>query len=302
MSETQAVPPTVETADPVMSAPEAAGSYLAIWWEQTQAALTTDLLISTILFLVILLVSWIIARVVAATVRRGVERSRRQPSALFKHFVVTWSRRAVIILGVVVALETIGIATAPIIAGLGVAGFIIGFAVQDTLNSFTSGLMLLIYRPFDVDDYVEVAGTAGIVTELSIANTVLRTPDNKVVIVPNGKVWGETITNFTRNPTRRMDLVLSVSYSADLDRVQQLVRDHITGAEGILEDPKPTVEVLAMGESSIDFAVRPWVKTSEYWDVFWRMQKGLKQLMDANDIEIPFPQRTVWMRQDAQQA
>lgn len=269
--------------------------------EQLTVYFTFDFAWLCLTFLVILLIAWIIGRVLAACAKRAIGRSKRKLGALLETFILTWIKRGILLIGLIIALETVGVATAPLIASLGVAGFILGFALQDTLGNFAAGLMLLFYRPFEIDDFIQCAGVSGIVTGLTVVSTTMRTPDNKVVIVPNSKVWGDVITNFTRNPTRRMDLVLSVSYSADLDQVQTLVRDFLASLEepGPLAEPKPQVEVLSMGESSIDFAVRPWVNTNQYWDVYWRIQKGLKQLMDANDIEIPFPQRTVWMRQDA---
>jgi small conductance mechanosensitive channel len=259
---------------------------------------STTLIINCIIFIVIMAVAMILGRVFGAMVAAAFNRAKRTPSQLLQIFFITWTSRLFVIIGLVVALQTIGVQMGPVIASLGVAGFIVGFAIQGTLSNFASGLMLLIYQPFDVGDVVEINGVTGKVRELTIVNTTLTTPDNKFVIIPNSNVWGNTIINFTKNPTRRIDLVLSVSYDADLDQVQQLVREFVSADAEVMSDPELVVEVLSMGESSIDFAVRPWVKTGEYWNVYWRLQKGLKQLMDKNDIEIPFPQRVVHMQQD----
>lgn len=276
-----------------------AGDLLSQWYDMATSFFTTTLLVNCIIFIVIMVVSLILGRIFGAMVGTAFNRAKRTPSQLLQQFFITWTSRLFVIIGVVVALQTIGVQMGPVIASLGVAGFVLGFALQGTLSNFASGLMLLMYQPFDVGDFVDISGTTGKVKELTIVNTTLTTPDNKFVIIPNSNVWGNTIINYTKNDTRRVDLVLSVSYDADLDQVQQLVRDFVSADEDVLDDPALTVEVLAMGASSIDFAVRPWVKTDVYWDVFWRMQKGLKQLMDNNDIEIPFPQRVVHMQQAA---
>lgn len=243
--------------------------------------------------LAVLLGAWIIGSLVAAALKRVLDRSERAKSELLKRFAVTWTRRAFVAIGLIMGLESIGIATAPLIAGLGVFGFIAGFALQGTLSNFASGLMLLIYRPFDVGDVIDVGGTVGKVTELSIVSTTLTTPDNRYVIVPNGQVWGSTITNITRNPTRRVDMSMSVSYDADLDKVIELLKTHVSAQDEVLAEPEVQVEVMTCGESSVDLVVRPWSKTEDYWTLYFKLQRTMKQLMDANEIEIPFPQRVV---------
>ena len=289
-------PPTDAATAGTPTGDEAAGLDANSLMDQLQAWFTVDMAIKAALFIGILIVAKIIGSIIAKSISKGFEKSKRQPSALFKAFVTTWSARAVFILGLVVALETVGVRTAPIIAGLGVAGFILGFAIQGTLSNFASGIMLLIYQPFDIGDVVEVGGTIGKVTELSIVNTTLTTGDNRVVIAPNTNVWGSTIISVTKNPSRRVDMTISVGYDADLDQVKQLVTEHIKANPKVLPDPAPVVEVGAWGESSIDFIARPWCNTADYWTVLWELQLSIKKLLDEHDIDIPFPQRVVHMR------
>ncbi len=273
------------------------GDSNADWMDTVMNIFSTEMLMNIVTFILIMIASWIIGRICGAAVAAAFNRAKRTPSQLLQNFFITWTSRAFIIIGLVVGLQTIGVEMGPVIASLGVAGFIVGFAIQGTLSNFASGLMLLVYQPFDVGDVVEINGVTGKVKELTIVNTTMETPDNKYVIIPNSNVWGNTIINYTKNPTRRVDMVLSVGYDADLDHVQKIVKELLEADEGVLKDPEITVEVLAMGESSMDFAVRPWVKTEDYWDVFWRLQKGLKQLMDQHNVDIPFPQRVVHMQQ-----
>jgi small conductance mechanosensitive channel len=289
-------------ADPAASATPPAETLPAVdlsLWDSVKAWASPDNLIqiavSAGVFLGIVLVGAIIGSILSKGVQTAIDKSKRQPSALFRNFVVAWAKRAVVILAIIVGLETIGVRTAPIIAGLGVAGFIIGFAVQGTLSNFASGMMILVYRPFDVGDVCELAGTTGVIKELTIVNTTILTGDNRTVIVPNSNVWGATIINITRQKTRRVDLTVSVSYRTDLDRCRQLLMDYVVKQPEVLKDPAPVVEAFAYKDSSIDFVVRPWVETAKYWDFYFRFQRELKGLLDAHGIEIPYPQRVVHM-------
>ena len=283
-----AAPPAAETVvvDPTFT--ETVQSWIA-------ALNLTQVFISAAIFLAIVVVGAVLGSIFSRGVSAAIAKSKRQPSALFRNFVVAWAKRAVVILAIIVGLETIGVRTAPIIAGLGVAGFIIGFAVQGTLSNFASGMMILIYQPFDVGDVCEIAGTVGVVKELTIVNTTLTTPDNRTVIVPNSNVWGATIINITRQKTRRVDLTVSVSYKTDLDKCRQVLLDLVSKQPEVLKDPVVVVEVLSYGDNAINFVVRPWVETAKYWDFYWRFQREVKGALDAHGIEIPYPQRVVHM-------
>ena len=267
----------------------------ADWWASLDYA---SIITQTATWIAIVVIAWFIGGIIAGAVRRGMDKSKRQPSAIFKSFVITWIRRSIVILGMIIAFGTVGIDIAPVIAGLGVFGFVIGFAVQGTLSNFASGIMLLIYQPFDEEDVVEVDGVLGTVTSLSVVNTTLLTPDNREVIVPNSNVWGSTIINYTRQSTRRIDLVIGVGYAADLKQTKEVLAKVLSEDSGVLDEPAVQIEVAELADSSVNFVVRPWCKTDEYWDVRFRLMHSIKDALDANDIEIPFPQRVVHMVND----
>lgn len=197
----------------------------------------------------------------------------------------------------IAALEELGVNTSSAVAIVGAMTLAIGFALQGSLGNFASGVMIIIFRPFRIADFIEAGGVTGIVTDLNIFETHLKTPDNKKVIVPNGQITGNTITNYTANDTRRMDLVIGVSYEDDLLKVKSVLSEILEKDEGVLKDPAYTVGLLEMADSSINFAVRPWVKTAEYWDVFFRLQETIKLRLDEEGITIPFPQQDVHMHQ-----
>jgi len=170
-------------------------------------------------------------------------------------------------------------------------------ALQGSLANFASGVLMLIFRPFQVGDFIDGAGVMGIVEEIQIFTTQLRTLDNKTIIIPNAKITGDNITNYTRKETRRVDLVIGVSYREDIEKVKSVVADVLNGDERILKDPAPTIGVLELGDSSVNFAVRPWVKTGDYWDVYFDTTEKIKKRFDAEGISIPFPQRDVHLYQ-----
>lgn len=259
---------------------------------------TIEVLFKVVVFLVILVVARVIGKIAARSAGAAMDKSKRKPSALLREFVVGWTARGIFLLGLLIALENLGVRVGPLLAGLGIAGFVLGFALQGTLNNFASGLMILVYQPFDVGDVVEIDGVLGKVDALTIVNTSILTFDNRKVMLPNANVWGSTITNLTAMPTRRVDFNLGVSYQADLDRTLELVRAHINAHEKVLEDPPITVEILSHDDSSIGIVCRAWAKTEDYWTVFFDLKRTLKQLLDREGIEIPFPQRVVHMVRD----
>ncbi len=199
------------------------------------------------------------------------------------------------IIGFMLAISQFGVSIGPLLAGLGIAGFIIGFALQDTLSNFASGMMILIYRPFDVGDLVEAGGVSGKVSHMSLVNTTFMTLDNQRLVVPNNMIWQSVITNVTAQRSRRIDLVFGVSYSDDLDKVQSILQEIVDANEAVLESPEPVVRMHELADSSVNFIVRPWVKTDDYWDTYWEIMKTVKQRFDAEGISIPFPQRDVHM-------
>ncbi len=252
-----------------------------------------DTVVSLLLLLGILVVTRIIARFTRAAVRRALESRGSRVSVLLRDVAVSISGGVVITVGVLVALHQVGISLAPMLAGLGVAGFIIGFALQDTLGNFAAGAMILAYRPFDTDDFVEVAGVQGTVKNMNIVSTTITTSDNKLLVVPNSKIWGSVINNYTGQHARRVDLVFGISYSADIERAEAILKELVDECPTVLPSPEPIIRLHHLGESSVDFICRPWVKTADYWDTHWQLTKAVKLRFDAEGIEIPFPQRDV---------
>lgn len=201
---------------------------------------------------------------------------------------------SVLLLFVIVAsLNQLGVDTTSLVALLGAAGLAVGFALKDSLSNFAAGVMLLVFRPFTKDEYVEIAGCEGVVENINILTTVVHTLDNKEVILPNSAVFGGTITNYSSLPSRRVDLVIGVSYEDDLKKAKQVMLDAMKNDPRILTEPAPQVAVCELNSSSVDFVVRPWCKSEDYWSVRFDTIEAVKIALDANDITIPFPQRDV---------
>ena len=187
----------------------------------------------------------------------------------------------------------IGIDVGPFVAAIGAVGFIVAFALQGTLSNFAAGLMILLYRPYDVGQVVTVAGVTGKVSAMSLVSTTLLTPDNQIVTVPNGSIWGGIITNITGNPTRRVDMVFGISYGDDIGKAMAILDEVVKAHELVLADPAPVIQLDQLADSSVNFVVRPWSKTSDYWTVKWDLTRAVKERFDREGISIPFPQRDV---------
>jgi small conductance mechanosensitive channel len=217
-------------------------------------------------------------------------------------FVCSLVYVTLLIFVIIAALAQVGIQTTSLIAVLGAASLAIGLALQGSLANFAAGVLLIIFRPFKVGDYVECAGTAGAVDEMQIFTTLLNSPDNKKIIIPNAKLLGDVITNYSAKDTRRVDLVIGVGYGDDLQKVEKVLSDIVSQDERVLKDPAPTIAVLELADSSVNFAVRPWVKTADYWPVYFALTKNIKMRLDAEGIAIPFPQRDVHLYQQKEGA
>ncbi len=192
---------------------------------------------------------------------------------------------------IIAALERVGVNTTSFAALIAAAGLAVGFALQGTLSNFAAGIMLIVFRPFKVNDFVEAGGITGVVEEIQIFTTKLRSPDNKTIIVPNGQMMSGEIINYSANETRRVDLVIGVGYNDDLKKVKSVLRELMSADSRVLSDPEPTIGLLELGDNSVNFAVRPWVKTDDYWSLFFDLQEAVKLRYDDEGISIPYPQR-----------
>ncbi|MDN3557992.1 mechanosensitive ion channel family protein [Halomonas maura] len=194
---------------------------------------------------------------------------------------------------VLAAISQMGIQTTSLIAVIGAAGLAVGLALQGSLANFAAGVLVIIFRPYKVGDYVEAGGVAGVIDDVQIFTTELKTADNRKVIVPNGQMMNGAITNYSSHATRRVDLVVGVGYDDDIDTVRRVLEGVVAEDPRVLEDPAPNIRMSAMGDSSVSWIVRPWVKAEDYWDVHWEMTEEIKRRFDAEGISIPFPQRDV---------
>lgn len=213
----------------------------------------------------------------------------------FIHGIV---RYALFIVVLIAALSRLGVQTASVVAIIGAAGLAVGLALQGSLSNFAAGVLIVVFRPFKSGDYVEVAGVSGCVDAIQIFQTILITIDNKIVIVPNSGVIGSPITNYSRLDTRRVDLVIGVSYKSDLKAVKQVIQDALEKDTRILKDKEISIGVLELGNSSVNFVVRPWCKTEHYWDVYFDTNQTIKEALDAAGIEIPYNQLDVHIKRD----
>ena len=238
---------------------------------------------------------FIAGRFVAGSVRKLLRKlmKRRKADKTLTGFVVNLTYYLLLAFVIVATLGQLGIQTASFVAMLGAAGLAVGLALQGSLANFASGVLMLIFRPFKVGDYIDAGGTSGFVEQISIFTTHLRSHDNRKIIVPNAKITSDSIVNYTAKEMRRIDLVAGVSYDDDLDRTRQVLEEVLSADERILSDPAPMVGVLELADSSVNFAVRPWVKTEDYWPVYFATQEAIKKRLDAAGISIPFPQTDV---------
>jgi small conductance mechanosensitive channel len=252
--------------------------------------------LKTVVFLFIVLAAWLLAKFVRGVVAALLQRQSVQLHQLMEAMLISLSFGIVFSIGLLIALSTIGISLVPMLAGLGVAGIVVGFALQDTLGNFASGWMILIYRPYDVDDHVIAGGVEGTVKRMNLVSTTIATFDNQRLVIPNSKIWGDVITNLTANRIRRLTIPVSIAYGEDLDQAEAVLRDEVANHEGVLRKPEPNVFVDAMEQSDILMVTHAWVRTADYWTLLRSLTKRLKQRLDEEDIEIPFPQQDIYVR------
>ena len=253
----------------------------------------TGLTFKIIIFLIILFLTSMVAKVVRKVVRKAVNSSKLNFSLLLQDFFTSISGNVVFALGLLIALSQLGFELAPLLAGFGIAGVIIGFALQDTLSNFASGMMILIYRPYDVGDLINAAGVTGRVSHMSLVSTTVKTLDNQRLIIPNNKIWGDTINNITVEKERRVDMTFGIGYGDDIPKAEKILTDIVLAHPKVKKFPEPMVKLHVLGESSVDFVVRPWADPIDYWDVYWDITREVKMQFDAQGVSIPFPQRDV---------
>jgi small conductance mechanosensitive channel len=237
----------------------------------------------------------VIGRFIAMGVRAFVKRllQRIKVDETLVSFVTSLSYVAMMTFVIIAAVGQLGVQTTSFVAVIGAAGLAVGLALQGSLANFAAGVLMIIFKPFKVGDYIDAGGTSGEVETVGIFTTELISPDNKKVIIPNAKVTADNIVNYTAKDRRRVDILARVGYGENLDKVRNILVDILADDRRVLKDPVPTVGVLELGESSVNLAVRAWVRTSDYWDVFFAVQEMIKTRFGAEGIGVPFPHRGV---------
>jgi small conductance mechanosensitive channel len=259
------------------------------WLEINLAALGMNLLAALVILLVGAVLSQIAGRATSAAVLRTPMRTRK----LLVNFLARTATTVVLVFAGVLALGALGLDVGPLIAGIGITGFIIGFAFKDSLANLAAGLLLLFYQPFEVGDFVEIGGISGGVRDMSIAATELKMPDGRLAIVPNSRIWNAPIINFNRLGERRIEWTVSVAYGSDLSAALQVLREVLAADERILETPAPHVVVNGLGESSVDLVARAWVKPADFLNVTSDTRRRLVESLAGAGISIPFPHRVI---------
>ena len=240
--------------------------------------------------LIFVIGKWVAKKMGSVTER--MMKSREVDEALV-NFTSSMVYYALLIFVVIAALGQIGIQTASFVAIVGAAGLAIGLAMQGSLSNFASGVLIILFKPFKIGDFVEMAGASGVVESIMIFTTEMKTADNKKIIIPNSSVLGGVITNYSANDTRRVDLVIGIGYNDDIDKAKRVLGELIDADERILKDPAPLIAVSELADSSVNFVVRPWVKSVDYWGVYFGLTETVKKRFDQEGISIPYPQQDV---------
>ncbi len=268
-------------------------------WVTTNQDLIVSYVIKFIVAILILIIGKIIANSVAKLLGRGMTKKGVDGAVI--SFLSAIVKSVIFIAAVLMALSQVGVQTTSFIAILGAAGLAIGLSLQGSLSNMASGVLIIMFRPFRAGEYVDAGGVSGTVNEVNIFQTVLKTPDNKVVYVPNAQVTGQPITNYSRENTRRVDLLIGVSYDADLHKTKEVLESVLKADDRLLKEPAWNIQVHALNNSSVDFIVRPWVNSTDYWPVYWDLMREIKIALDKNDIGIPYPQMDVHLFKQASQ-
>jgi small conductance mechanosensitive channel len=241
------------------------------------------------------IVIFYVGRLGVRVITRGIEKVMvsQEVDKTLVSFVTNLISMILLVIVVIAAVGALGVQTTSFIAILGAAGLAVGLALQGSLSNFASGVLIIIFRPYKVGDFIEGAGIAGVVEDVQILTTILKTGDNKQIIVPNSQIMGGIITNYSANDRRRIDMVIGVSYDDDLDKTRSVLEELIAAEDRILKDPAHTIAVSELGDSSVNFVVRPWVSTADYWGVKFDLTEAIKKRFDQEGISFPFPQQDV---------
>ncbi|MDH3586931.1 MAG: mechanosensitive ion channel [Gammaproteobacteria bacterium] len=252
-----------------------------------------DFGINLITAIVIFFVGKWVVNLVVKGLLKAMQKS--EVDTTLRRFVANLARMLLMLFVIIAAIGALGVKTASLVALIGAAGLAVGLALQGSLSNFAAGVLIVLFRPYKVGDWIEGGGVSGSVEEVQILTTVLKTGDNKRVIIPNSQIMGTTITNYSANETRRVDLVVGVSYSDDLDKVRKELEGLVAADDRILDEPAVTIAVSELADSSVNFVLRPWVNTSDYWGVYFGLTEAIKKRFDEVGISIPFPQQDVYI-------
>jgi len=263
-------------------------------WNQVLELIQTkgiDFAINLVTAIAIFYVGKLVVSILVRALRKVMR--RQEVDETLETFVCNLVRMVLLVLVIIAAIGALGIQTTSFIAIFGAAGLAVGLALQGSLSNFASGVLIVLFRPYRVGDFVEAAGISGVVEQVQILTTVLKTGDNKQIIVPNGQIMDSIITNYSANDTRRVDMVVGVSYDDDLDKVRKTIEELVAADDRILDEPACKIAVSALADSSVNFIVRPWVNTSDYWGVMFDLTEAIKKRFDEEGISFPFPQQDV---------
>lgn len=258
-----------------------AGDYMALW----------PYVEGLVWAVAIFVVGKIVVGIVKGVLRKIMQRAKLDE--LLINFLVSIAGGVLMLFVIVAALDKLGVPTGSMVALVGAAGLAVGFALQDSLSNFASGVMLIVFRPFKNGDFVEAGGATGVVEKIQIFSTIMKTGDNREIIIPNGAIFGGNITNYSARDTRRVDMVFGIGYDDDLLKAKQILTDIVAADERCLKDPAPAIAINDLGDSCVNFKVRPWVKSGDYWDVLSDITEKVKLTFDAEGISIPYPQTDV---------
>ncbi|MGF1742885.1 mechanosensitive ion channel [Vibrio profundum] len=262
-------------------------------WLAKHSDLMLQYSVNIVAAIVILIIGYLVAKIISNSMLKLLE--NKQMDKAVAEFISGLVRYLVFIIALIAALSRIGVQTASVVAVLAAAGLAVGLALQGVLSNFAAGVLIVAFRPFKSGDFVVAGGVSGSVEAIHIFQTILKTADNKMVVIPNSSVIGGAITNYSKHTTRRVDLTVGVSYSADLQLTKKVIRETLEKDLRILKDPDITIGVLALADSSVNLVVRPWCNTSDYWPVYYDSTQAIKEALDANGIDIPFPQMDLHM-------